>query len=98
MRVSHDTVNKPQRRRAFGDFLGVHDGLGLELDVDRAAAGQVGRRDAEPAVLVDRELDADRALAGRRSGRLSEATPTSWQSSGSGLSRSPAMTRMSTAA
>src|SRR5579883_2290632 len=36
--------------------------------------------------------------AGSRSGRFSVATPTSWQSRGSALSRSPDMTRMSTAA
>ena len=54
-------IQQPQRRRPFGDLLGVHDGLGLELDVDRAAAGQVGGGDEEAAVAVDGELDADRA-------------------------------------
>ena len=42
--LPHDTFKQPQGRRPFGDLLGVHDGLGLELDVDRAAAGQVGGR------------------------------------------------------
>ena len=53
-------THQPQSCRAFGDFLLRKNGLGLELDVDRAAAGEVGRRNSQPAILADRELDADR--------------------------------------
>ena len=38
-------------RRALGDFLSVHHGLGLELDINRASARQIGGRDAQSAVL-----------------------------------------------
>src|SRR4051812_26925858 len=54
-------VQEPQRRGPLGDVLGAHDGLGLELDVDRAAAGEVGGGDEETPLAVDGELDADRA-------------------------------------
>src|SRR5271157_2308183 len=61
---------EPQRRGALLDLLGIHDGLGLELDVDRAARGQVDGRDVQPAVLVDGELDADGAASRKLLGKV----------------------------
>src|SRR4051794_9703129 len=60
-RGASGNIQEPQRRGPCGDLLGVQDGLGLELDVDRAATGQVGGGDEETPFAVDGKLDADRA-------------------------------------